>query len=370
MKIAVLSLILNTNYGGILQSYALQTVLERMGHRVKVIDRCSVPDISIRQYVTVMPKRIVQKYIMRKKMRLWPEQHYQHQRYLQRSSETSKFIFRNIHIRKTNVLNRIRKNEFDAFVVGSDQVWRPKYFICWGDIRDAYLSFTKGWNVRRLSYAAGYGTDEWEYTTQQTVECSKLAKMFNAISVREQEGVRLCRKKLGAEAIYVLDPTLLLDREDYENLISQAEATTANGTLLNYILDDNKEKTALVNRISEEKLVPFRINETEDCNNQVCRKSVEMWLRAFRDADFMVTDSFHACVFSLIFNKPFVCVGNKERGLSRFSIFIKDLGMDKNILMNTDEYDSAHDYSPNKSSYDKLSILRQKSVDFIKTNLQ
>lgn len=370
MRIGILTLILNTNYGGILQAYALQTVLERLGHTVKVIDREAIPEISIRQRVIELPQRFMLKYIFRENISVWPESHYTHVKYRERSADTRKFIFRNIKIRKCNVLNRLRKGEFDAIVVGSDQVWRPSYFIAWGHIRNAYLYFASKWDIKRISYAASFGTDEWEYDEQQTAEARNLITKFDAVSVREVGAIGLCKEKLNVEATHVLDPTLLLYRQDYENIIQQIETLPVNGTLLNYILDDTLEKSALINTIAKDKnLIPFRINETESISSDLRRQPVEYWLKAFRDAEFIVTDSFHACVFSIIFHKPFVCLANKARGLSRFEVFSHNLGLAHNIITEVSEYNPKTDYCPTKTSYNKLAEMKQQSLQFLKDNL-
>ena len=123
---------------------------------------------------------------------------------------------------------------FDAYVVGSDQVWRPTYNL--GDkLFDMYLAFADGQQVKRLSYAASFGVDKWEYSDDQTRICSELAKQFDAISVREKSGVKLCADNLGVDAIHVLDPTMLLDPSDYNKLIGkQISDKTTGGVILLY----------------------------------------------------------------------------------------------------------------------------------------
>ena len=370
MKIGILSLILNTNYGGILQSYALQTVLERMGHQVKLIDRQFIPEIAIRERFLDVPKRFIQRYLFRRTIDVFPPQHYAHLQYVEKSTETRNFIFRHIKIYHCKTLNRISPKTFDTIVVGSDQVWRPAYFSCWGNIQDAFLNFAKKWNIRRISYAASFGTDECEYSTKQMSEISHLIQLFDAISVREESGKVLCKKLFNAEASFVLDPTLLLERQEYERLIESRETPAIDGTLLNYILDDNRETDKLIHRVSEDKgLIPFRINDSESLASNVRRKPVEYWLKAFRDAEFIVTDSFHACVFSVIFHKPFICIGNKSRGLSRFQLFTEKLGMRYNIITSVEDYSPARNYAPTESVYQKLMYLREQSEGFLKTSL-
>lgn len=371
MKVGILSLILNTNYGGILQSYALQTVIERLGHNVKVIDRDFIPEISYRAMIKELPKRFIKKYILRKNISLWPQQHYDHLQYGQKSAEIRSFIFRNIHIRKCKSLSRLYKNEFDAIVVGSDQVWRPSYFIGWGNIHDAYLYFARNWNIRRISYAASFGTDAWEYNEQQTDEIRKLIHKFDRVSVRESVGVNLCRKFLGIEAVHVLDPTFLLSCEDYEKLIDQEPTSSITGTMFTYMLDDDDEKKAFIDKISQERnLVPFKINKFEIMGDYSQRKSVELWLKAFRDATFIVTDSFHACVFAVIFHKPFICICNRNRGLSRFYTLIKELELTNNIIFEYEQYIPSHDYGLTECTYQRLQALKEKSINFLLKNLQ
>lgn len=373
MKIAILSLILNTNYGGILQSYALQTILERMGHNVKVLDHEFVTDLPLRQLVKVLPKRFINKYIFRNNITLYTPQYYQRKQYRERSTHTRSFIFKNIHIRKCKSLKRLRNNEFDAIVVGSDQVWRPSYFICWGDFLDSFLLFAKGWDIRRISYAASFGTDKWMFNSSDTIKIRELIHLFDAVSVREMDGINICKDNLGIETTLVLDPTLLLSKTDYVKLIESASSTAdiPKSSLLNYILDDNKQKNKLVDNIAKEKkLITFRINESEDIRSNVKRQPVETWLKAFYNSDFIVTDSYHACVFSIIFEKPFICFVNEQRGISRFRTLSSIFGLSRHFITHLDEYDSSFDYRPTPVIKKRIESLQTISINFLRKNLQ
>lgn len=123
--------------------------------------------------------------------------------------------------------------------------------------------------------------------------------------MREISGVDLCKDYIGVEAVHVLDPTMLLCITDYIELFERREVRKSKGNLLCYILDDTPEKRGLISRISREcQLTPFSVNcnnvhKTVSINERV-NLSVEEWLREFYDAEFAVTDSFHACVFSII----------------------------------------------------------------------
>lgn len=330
MKIGILTLPLHINYGGILQAYALQTVLERMGHEVYVINESLEYKLPIWKWPISYPKRMMKRLMGDKKAVLFYEKHMNSQRRIM-SQYTERFIkkyIREIIIEKTSDL---KKEQFDIIVVGSDQIWRPKYYT--HPIEEAYLRFASNWNIRRIAYAASFGTDEWEYTKNQTSRCGELLKKFEKVSVRESSAVDLCRKYFGMEVDHVLDPTLLLEASDYEVLIKNDSVKEESGDLLCYVLDESLEKTNLINHIAATyNCKPFRSNsKAEDWNaplEERIQPPLEQWLKGFRDAKIVVTDSFHACVFSIIFHKPFVVVGNLERGLARFQSLLSLFGLE------------------------------------------
>lgn len=341
MKIGILTLPLHINYGGILQAYALQTVLERMGHEVHIIEKEKQSlSISILKMPIIYGKRII-KNIRGNKIPIFYEQKYNREQPIIRQN-TNNFIEKYIHVIKYNKFSDIKESEYDAIVVGSDQIWRPKYFGI-KQIKQAYLKFAEKWNIKRIAYAASFGTDEWEYTTKQTSICGELLKKFDAVSVREDSGVHLCKKHFGVEAQHVLDPTTLLEKEDYIKLFETNNTPKSKGNLLCYFLDETDEKKKLIKRVAEEKgLNPFNVkSKSDDINSPISDRvqaPVEQWLRGFYDAEFVVTDSFHACVFSILFNKPFIVYGNKKRGLSRFESLLNIFGLKNLLITNISEY--------------------------------
>lgn len=113
---------------------------------------------------------------------------------------TDKFIAQYIKRRIVNDYTDIQESDYDAIIVGSDQIWRPQYFP---NVETAYLNFTEDWNIRRIAYAASFGTDEWEYTPEQTMICGRLLQNFDAVSVREKSGVDLCRDHFHVQATQV-----------------------------------------------------------------------------------------------------------------------------------------------------------------------
>ena len=371
MRIGILTLPLHTNYGGILQAYALQTVLERMGHDVCLIEKKRQPlRLPLWKAPLSYGKRII-KNLTGHPYPICFEQKINREEPLVRQ-KTDKFVNKYIKRRFVDDFSEIGKDDFDAIVVGSDQVWRPKYFI--DGIENAYLTFAKEWNIRRIAYAASFGTDKWEYSSEQTTSCRRLLKNFDAVSVRESSAVTLCREHLGVDVKRVLDPTMLLSTNDYMKLFDANGTPKSNGNLLCYIIDETPEKMSFVNKIAQERgLIPFRVNSKVE--NLIAplqeriQPPVEQWLRGFYDADFVVTDSFHACVFSILFNKPFFVLGNEKRGLSRFSSLLGMFGMENLLVTNKDLNEKQNDIDWARV----MSLLaeeKKKAINFLNENLQ
>ena len=377
MRIGILTLPLHTNYGGILQAYALQTVLERMGHQVVVFDTPNkMPLPPLWKIPLTFAKRLFLK-SMGRIDRIFIEK-YNNQIRPVIAKEIQPFVDERIHRKVLTNFSTLEAHEFDAIVVGSDQIWRSIYFVplwLWQKMEKAYLSFTKGWNIKRISYAASFGTDKWEYNEEQTLHSKEALQMFDAVSVREENGVKLCKQYFEVDAIHVLDPTMLLDANDYIELFKQKQTPKSRGNLLNYVLDETDEIKNLIQKVaSENKMIPFAVNnpyENDDTKplNQRIKPSVETWLRGFYDADFVITDSFHACRFSIIFKKQFIVVGNKERGMARFASLLKMFGLEERLV---DEKFDIKTLQP--IDYDKVynlyGQLRERSLHFLSENLE
>ena len=131
-------------------------------------------------------------------------------------------------------------------------------------------------------------------------------------------------------------------------------------------MDENENKTSIA-KIIEDKgnFTVFRVNQPY--TQLFIQPSVEQWLRGFYDAKFVVTDSFHACVFSILFNKPFIVVGNENRGLSRFKSLLKMTKQEFRLISETTTVDLSDELL--KAPDVDLSLLRNLSINFIKSSL-
>ena len=364
MKICILTQPLGDNYGGLLQNYALQIALRRMGHDVWTEDR--------QRSRRTLKNRLQHNKYLRMLLGKKPLPKLYEPTAIELSvlrKHTNQFICKNIQttvpvygIDKTDLL----QYNFDAYVVGSDQVWRPSY--SWG-IFNYFLDFTHTQNVKRIAYAASFGVDSWEYTEEQTKRCIKLISKFDAVSIRENSGVDLCKKYLHREdVLHVIDPTMLLSKQDYCDLYLKEQTPSSEGNLLVYILDANNKKSAIIQTVSDVKgLKEFKVMPTKkfkDVGSEYLSDcifpSVTHWLRGFSDAEFVVTDSFHGCVFSLIFEKPFFVILNKERGSARFSSLLSTFGLTHRIVSSVENV--TEEKLNEKINWEAIADIKQEKI--------
>lgn len=328
MRIAILTLPLHINFGGILQCYALQTVLELMGHEVSVLSTA----VTKRTRLQLFIKRWIKHYLLQ-----WESKFYEGRTETEIVCQhTLPFIRQYIHRLDVKDYSSLQEQDFDAIVVGSDQIWRPTYYQ---PIANGYLKFAKDWtHIKRVAYAASFGTDEWEYTPEETQECAALLKQFNAVSVRESSAVQLCKEHFQVKAVHLLDPTLLLSKEDYLSLEGVKNTPKHQGELFCYFLDETQEKRQWAKILcSKRGWQSFQANNPLADEDVYFEKRIQLplepWLAGFRDAQFVLTDSFHGCVFSILFNKPFIAIGNAGRGMTRFRSLLALFQLEDRLLL-------------------------------------
>lgn len=383
MKLGILTQSMSGNYGCNLQMYALQTVLQRMGHDVEILN------VKVPQLMKPFSKRVVDSIFSLTKICIKiligrpiyiPIKQSQYNYFCQLISP-----FHRKYLRggppcrgKDELSEYVKRMHFEGFIVGSDQVWRPCYNLN-GRLENMFLDFTEGLECKRVAYAASFGVDNWEYTKHQTLNCSILAQRFDAVSVRERSGITLCRDYLGIDAINVLDPTMLLDRIDYEELIDSASQTASGGNLYHYVLDKTEEIQKGIKYVeSTLGLTAFTyLNPCPEGTYKLFHKrnsifpSVEQWLQGFRDADLVLVDSFHGTVFSIIFNKPFWVIGNPKRGMTRFESLLKLFSLEDRLI-SANELLTINLHSPIDWDFvnKRRSELKSISLDFLKEALK
>ncbi len=217
----------------------------------------------------------------------------------------------------------------DCFLLGSDQLWN--YGISQNFGKAFYLDFADD-TKRKIAYATSFGHEIDFASPEQRVEIAGYMRRFNAIAVREADGVRICRDMYGVEVQRVLNPVFLVDPEEvYKPLIEQSQRNETEPFIAAYTLDPSPEVRDALLHISEKlggmKIINlldgslWRFDENRrnlGLDNCVENLQVEDWLYYLSHAEYIVTDSCHGVCFSLIFKKNFMAIGNVDRGFSRF----------------------------------------------------
>ena len=355
MKIALLNLPYDNNYGGNLQRYALMKVLQDMGHDVTHLNLRFHYHLPWYKKFYVYSKRIILKYIFGRNIRINQER-YSQQNYEKQCSVTEPFYQKYIkHTEPITNLKQLRQyQDFDAYMVGSDQVWRKR--IAGRYLKSMFLDFLrKDAKAKRIAYGVSLGVAENELNEKEIKQLSELYRRFDAVSVREDSALNLLQQYGWTEphGVQVLDPTMFLSKKDYMQLISNAPTVPSKGNLFCYILDKTGEKSLLIKQKAEElHLKPFELGLSDDKP-----ASIEQWLRSFADSEYVITDSYHGLVFSIVFNKPFYLIRNMFRGNARFDSLLNLISLSKK------------DDSPNWSYNNCVIPARDKSLTFLRKNL-
>lgn len=351
MKIGLLNLLFDNNYGGNLQRYALSTVLAEMGHDVTYL-YCCRPVIGIRNRMVILIRSVItdlttlinNDYLRRHLCTKYGNPN--------RGAE----IFLNRYIKHTPIIcysNDLRKYcDFDAYVVGSDQVWRKEY-TKWCGIDAYFFSFIPE-DKLKLAYAVSFGGENNVFSQEDAVKLKPLYEQFKAVSVREKNGLDIINS-MGWHVPMpelVLDPTFLLSKTDYEKLISNDKKyQKIKGDVLVYCLDKEEEINEFLS-IHTYLGEPYRMGIQG--NDPV---SIPQWLRCFSEAKYVITDSYHGLLFSIIFNKPFYLFVNENRGASRFYSILQLLSLNANSIDITEAEWSCVNQ--------KILELKEKSLSFL-----
>lgn len=330
MRIGILTVPFNNNYGGFLQAYALKKVLASMGHEVIFINRRRNRPHGLK---ASLKRLLITCHLLRDKNA---------EKIAEISIYTNQFKSKYLEpiteeYYTTKELKRCLKLGIDCFVVGSDQVWRYQYAK--DSIDDFFFSFLKGSGIPRFSYAASMGTSDIEYPYDKLQICSRLLKEFRGVSVRENSTLQLLLEKFKYHsAAVVLDPTMLLNVKDYQELMGDEKAPSELPYVFTYILDESVAKNKIIDNIAKKRNLK-RINmkaQTGDLRLMNIIEPVETWLSAIFYSDFVVTDSFHGTIFSIIFKKPFIVIKNKQRGVARITDLLSRFCLDNRLMEETE----------------------------------
>ena len=250
-------------------------------------------------------------------------------------------------------------------MVNSDQTWNfygHKFFY-----NVALLKFAENWKVNKFIYAASTGNYNWYFKKEDESLFKKLLSNFTGISFREKGTVKKLEDHLGLKSVFVLDPTLLIDKQYYLNEIKnyKSDFTINEKFIFIYQLDENPVIENFVKNASEK--LKLKINRLQLKNSNY----IENFIYGISNCQAVITDSFHGTVFSIIFKKPFLSFTNNYRGKARFDSLKEVFNLENRII----EY----------SGYSRLNInllleppvinqkllkeLKDFSINYLKRNL-
>jgi len=362
MKIAISTINDYTNYGNRLQNYALQYILEKEGHSVKTIRNYH---ISKESRINRIKKLRFNKITLHKVInKLKRKKNSESEQYLiSKKEKFQKFTEKYIHETEKIIYNENESisfdDDFDCFVIGSDQVWNYSF------PRFSSLDFLYYTDKPKISYAASFGVNEipHNYKNQYKIGLNSI----NFISVREREGATIVENIIHKKVNVVLDPTLMVSKSEWSQLIT-GKSKYKDKYILTYFLDKPSE-------VDREYIKNFAKKNQLDIKNLISLDSnideiydPTDFVNLFYQAEAVFTDSFHACVFSIIFEKYFE-VFERNTGLpsmnSRIDTLFEMLGLDDRWHNNGIVKDEI-DYQRVKK---QLAIKQSESMKFLTESL-
>ncbi|MGW8184830.1 MAG: polysaccharide pyruvyl transferase family protein [Candidatus Moraniibacteriota bacterium] len=342
------------NFGATLQAFALRKSIEKFGYDAKIIN-----------YVAEIPES--------KEEKLCALGFYKFR---------ERFI-KMTHVCKTNEDLIKLNNQFDSFVVGSDQVWNYNYLSSMfkEDIGKYFLNFAIS-SKNIISYAPSFAENHWKGTSKEIKQVKNALCNFSSISVREKDGINICKEVFDVDATCVLDPTLLLNEKDYQEIIDDEIIEKYEGKYVAYFTLDEKLEGEIEGNSSVDNVVKkmgcniVNIRGTKKDifdEKKFVYNFVPDWLNYIKNSELIITDSYHCVIFAIIFKKQFIAIARDYAGNSRFKSLLSILNISNRLLKNINEienlnvHDGLIDYD---AVYKILDIEKEKSLKFLKNSLK
>lgn len=327
MKIAIVTMHRVFNYGSVIQTYALSKYLEEQGHDIEIIDyiaerfkykntlfyvnpRRNKSMIHKLFFITVaLPGRLMHKHLF--------------ESFIKRSYKLTQDKYYSIEELIEN------PPEADVYITGSDQVWNSGFE---NKVDRAYFLDFVPKNKKRISYAGSFGKEKLEECESE--EIKELINKYDKISVREDSAISILESIGRNDAIHVVDPTLLLDREEWDNLSS--ERLRHEKYLLIYQLNPNEKIIEYARKIAIQKglkIAKFGWDyiKPKGVDINFAYRKPEDFLSAIKYADYIVTDSFHGTIFSIKFNRQFICIEPPKYSGRLYSI-LRKVGLEERMI--------------------------------------
>lgn len=364
MKIGYITIHYGNNFGTVLQTYALYKILkDKLNCEVELI--YYFPDHILKRKKIAIPITSIKSLILRFVLPIF-------NKFISRKYE--KFIKKNIITTKKYTKNQLinSKIEYDLLLVGSDQVWNTDYNYGIDDI--FYLNFAKNIS-KRVSYASSFG--KVNFSVKEREEIRKRCMIFNHLSVREYDAQKFLNELGFNQVEHVLDPTFLLSKNEWESyIVGRYKKLENEQYVLIYALDENVNVIIdKARKIANEKnMKVFMISNTLTRNKNVdklyCYNNIFDFVGLVANASFVITNSFHGTVFSIIFNRQFITL-IKSKYNSRISSILKLFNLENRMvsiehLLESKRYLENIDYTKCQYILDKE---REKSINYLKKSI-
>ena len=343
-KVNLLTIHWGESYGAVMQTYATCQILKNLGHDVTIINLVDYRFTArFRRWQTVfdLPRIIGFKRFKRKYFgKMTPLMYTINERMIPRADYT---------------------------IVGSDQVWNRDITNKLGLFY--YLPFAK--DSKRLSLASSFSKSAWQEEEGYTEQVREELKKFIALSVREESGVRICNDVFGLKAKWVIDPTIALG--DYKSLIGEVQS---DGTICSFRFRRGALFAQCLSFISSQIGRPIkyiRFYDKNDDGMHIPCNTPQRWLKEIAKSDFVVTDSFHGVVFSILFHKQFVTLPAIPERFERIESLLSMLNLSDRIVKSEKEL-SSQSALLHPIDYNKVDIIieewRKEYFDYVNFNIK
>jgi len=361
MKVGVVTFHSANNYGATLQTWALQKVLKDLGADASVINYH--PDVIDALYDPMQLSKGPKRYAKILKLKM------QGSKGLKRYNKFQKFLKKNFKLTgdfRTYDQLKAANLALDAYIVGSDQVWNPTHI---GGYDPAYyLEFAQA-GAKKISYAASVGTD---YINPKYKDNMKNAlSTFTAISVRERSIKPAIEELAGRPVEVVLDPTLLLERKDYDEI--KVKSSISEPYILLYMIEKNPQVITLANKLSVSLGMPvIQRRPIKGLTNELppfYTADAGEFLGLIEGASYVISNSFHGTVFSIIYGKPFISMLHSDTG-SRVVDLLTELDLKSHIVYDLADFQGISNFKLDiEAVSQRLGKMRQSSLAFLKKSL-
>jgi len=332
-KIGILTYHFTNNYGGLLQAYSLQKFLKNKGYKVDFINYVPKHVEQGGKYLNIFNlKNLIGniKIFYMKIINLYINNFLDKKFLLKFDNFRKKKLGVNLYKVKNSIDLKNISSKYKILIAGSDQIWNTSEQF--GLDKNYFLDFSP--NTINISYAASFGKDKIE--KKYYSEVKNLIKNFNKISVREKSGFNILTKLTNNKITLTPDPTFLID--NFDSILPKKNIVKDN-----YIFCYNLRSDYLVRKLSfflSKKydlpiLCPFNVNRRWPQIGKTVYPGPEEWLSLLKNSKFIVTNTFHGVVFSILFKKKFIAAElpkNKKKYGDRVKFLLKQFELDDRLL--------------------------------------